>query len=265
MMQAFLSGKRLLAMLVFFLAFGMGGKTWPAVKNPSCPPKETVTQGIQKTFPHLSFEILKVEESELKGLCQVRVKNNGRIHLVYTDPRGEFLITGNLFDTKSGKNLTQENLQVLNRLGPEDLKQLESLVAFSLGKGKRTIFLVTDPQCPYCKQAENLLKKWLDKEDLTVRFILFPLESYKGSKEQSISVICDNKGVEGFDSGYRSDNQCNEGIKKIEATALFMRNKGITSTPTLIFSDGIYLIGAPNEETLRNRLLQATAGGRNKP
>lgn len=226
-------------------------------KSPACPPKEKVQQGLQKAFPRLSFEILQIEDSEMEALCQARIKSNGRIHLLYTDRRGDFLITGNLHEMKSGRNITQENLLVLNRFGPEDLKQLESLTSFTLGRGKKTIYLVTDPQCPYCKQAENLLKRMIEKEDLTVRFVLFPLESYKGSREQCISVICDNKGIEGFDSGYRSDNQCQEGIKKIENTALFLSNKGIHSTPTLIFSDGIVLIGSPSEEVLRNRLRQA--------
>jgi thiol:disulfide interchange protein DsbC len=262
MMNPLKRGKTFLTLVAFLLLGSIGGQALPAAKTPPCPSPEKVWQGLQKAFPKVPFEILKVEPSETDALCQVRVRNNGRIHLVYTDRSGNFLITGNLLEMKSGRNVTQENLMVLNRLGADDLKQLDSLTAFSLGRGRRTIYLVTDPQCPYCKQAENLLKKMVEKEDLTVRFILFPLESYKGSREQCISVICDQKGIEGFDSGYRSDNQCPEGIKKIESTASFLKTKGIQSTPTLIFFDGIYLIGAPSEETFQNRLKQATGGSK---
>jgi thiol:disulfide interchange protein DsbC len=141
-----------------------------------------------------------------------------------------------------------------NRLSPEEMRQLESLSPFHLGNGKKVIYLVTDPQCPYCKQAEALLKKMAAKEDLQVRFLLFPLDSHKGAKEQCIAVVCDNKGLEGFDSGYQSGNQCAEGQKKIDNTIAFLQKKGITSTPTFIFSNGLYISGLLSEEDLRTRL-----------
>ncbi len=239
------------AVAIGFLALG-----WfiPGNGSAACPTKEKIHQGLQRTFPKAQLEIIKIGPSEMKGLCQVQIKSQGRHHLIYTDPGGNFVLAGNLHDLKTGKNLTQENQLVLNRLSPEELQQLDSLTAFTLGRGKKTIFLVTDPQCPYCKQAESLLKKMVEKEDLLVRFILFPLESYKGSREQCISVICDNKGIEGFDSNYRSDNQCPEGIKKIEAASAFLLKRGINSTPTLILPDGITLAGLPTEEMLRSRL-----------
>ena len=168
--------------------------------------------------------------------------------------RGIFCSAGNLHEAITGRNLTQETVQLLNRLTPEELHQLESLTAFTLGQGKKVVYLVTDPQCPFCKQAESLVKKLIPKEDLSVRFIFFPLESHKGAREQCISVLCDHKGIEGFDSGYRSDNQCSEGIKKVDNTIAFLQKKGIASTPTFIFMDGIYQSGVPTEEVLRNRL-----------
>lgn len=243
-----------LPLTVFSLLVWQSEMVYPASRAAKCPQKEKIQQGIQKAFPKLQFEIVKISPSESRNLCQIQIKTGSRQHLLYTDPRGDFILTGNLHELNTGRNLTQENLLVLNRLSAEEIQQLEPLTAFTLGRGKKTAFLVTDPQCPYCRQAESLLKKVAEKEDIQVRFILFPLESYKGSREQCISVICDNKGIEGFDSGYRSENQCPEGIKKIENTAAFMQKKGINSTPTLIYMDGIYQAGLPSEEALRNRL-----------
>jgi protein-disulfide isomerase len=34
----------------------------------------------------------------------------------------------------------------------------------------------------------------------------------------------------------------------------FLQKKGINSTPTFIFMDGIYLVGLPSEEMLRSKL-----------
>jgi thiol:disulfide interchange protein DsbC len=229
-------------------------KTEAAKPLPQCPPKEKLQEGIQKTFPKLQFEIIQIDPSRMKGLCQVQLKIGAQNHLLYADAQGEFALAGNLHELKTGKNLTQEALQILNRLTSEELQQLESLTAFTLGQGKKVVYLVTDPQCPYCKQAESLLKKLVEKEDLMVRFLFFPLDSHKGAREQCISILCDNKGIEGFDSGYRSENQCPEGIKKVDSTITFIQKKGINSTPTFIFMDGIHLSGSLNEDSLLNRL-----------
>jgi thiol:disulfide interchange protein DsbC len=240
---------------VVFLGLILWG--WSA--NPSsalaqCPPKEKIREGIQKTFPKFQFEIIRMEPSKAKGLCQVQLKVGAQNHLVYTDAQGEFLLTGNLHELRTGRNLTQEAFQMLNRLNPEELQQLDSLAAFTLGQGKKVVYLVTDPQCPYCKQAEPLLKKLVENENLSVRFLFFPLDSHQGAREQCISILCDNKGIEGYDSGYRSENQCPEGIKKVNDMTAFMQKKGLNSTPTFIFMDGTYLSGLPSEEVLRDRL-----------
>ncbi|MBI4767651.1 MAG: hypothetical protein HY787_24160, partial [Deltaproteobacteria bacterium] len=93
--------------------------------------------------------------------------------------------------------------------------------------------------------------------NLSVRFLFFPLDSHKGAREQCISILCDHKGIEGFDSGYRSNNQCSEGTQKVDNTIAFLKKKGINSTPTFIFMDGIFQSGVPTEEVFRNRLEQS--------
>jgi len=232
-----------------------GCSAFTASVSARCPPKEKLQRGIQKTFPKLQFEITKISPSEVPGLCQIQMKIGAQMHLLYADSQGDFVLAGNLHELKTGRNLTQETVQLLNRLTPEELLQIEPLTTFTLGQGKKVVYLATDPQCPYCQQAEILLKKLLvEKEELQVRFLFFPLDSHQGAKEQCISILCDNKGIEGFDSGYQSGNQCPEGIKKVNNTTAFLQKKGINSTPTFIFMDGIYLVGLPSEEVLRSKL-----------
>jgi thiol:disulfide interchange protein DsbC len=217
-----------------------------------CPSLDKIQGALKKLFPNV--EAGAIQPSEVKGLCQVQVKLGGQIRLLYADGPGDFFLLGNLIEAKSGRNLTMEATQLLNRLGADDLHHLEALTAFSLGKGDKVLYLVTDPQCPYCKQAEALIKKIADKGELTVRFIFFPLPSHKGAKEQCISIICDKKGLEGLEKGYKSENQCADGVKKVDESMAFLQKKGIASTPTFIFSDGIVHPGLMTEEALRQRL-----------
>jgi thiol:disulfide interchange protein DsbC len=223
-----------------------------------CPTPDKIQGYLKKLFPNV--EAGAIQPSEVKGLCQAQVKMGAQIRLLYVDGQGEFFFLGNLIEAKSGRNLTMEATQLLNRLGADDLRQLEALTAFSLGKGDKVLFFVTDPQCPYCKQAEAIVKKIAEKGELTVRFIFFPLASHKGAKEQCISIICDKKGLEGLEKGYKSENQCADGLKKVDESLAFLNKKGIASTPTFIFSDGIVHPGLMSEEALRQRLGLPPAG-----
>jgi thiol:disulfide interchange protein DsbC len=90
--------------------------------------------------------------------------------------------------------------------------------------------------------------------EIETHFILYPLSFHKNAKEQCISIICDKKGIQGLESEYQSENQCASGKNKVEATILFMKEKGITGTPGYIFTDGIIHTGLLREPNLRERL-----------
>ena len=243
--------QRLIVYLTMLLVSCLVGGTVQV--SAQCPTPDKIQGSLKKLIPNA--ELGAIQPSEVKGLCQVQLKLGAQIRLLYVDGPGEFFMAGgSLIEAKSGRNLTMEATQLLNRLGAEDLRQLEALTAFTLGKGDKVLYFVTDPQCPYCKQAEAILKKMTDKGELTVRFIFFPLPSHKGAKEQCISIICDKKGLEGLEKGYKSENQCAEGVKKVDESLAFLQKKGIASTPTFIFSDGIVSAGLMPEEALRQRL-----------
>jgi thiol:disulfide interchange protein DsbC len=63
---------------------------------------------------------------------------------------------------------------------PETDKSIQSIkegISFSYGSGKKEIYLVTDPQCPYCVKFEKKSKGKLS--DYTVHVILYPLAFHK--------------------------------------------------------------------------------------
>lgn len=83
---------------------------------------------------------------------------------------------------------------------------------------------------------------------------MFPLAMHKGAREQCIAVICDKKGFDDLESGYKSDNQCAEGAKMVDGTIALLSGKGISGTPTYIFPDGRTQSGVLEVEVLRQRL-----------
>jgi thiol:disulfide interchange protein DsbC len=232
--------------LVFFLVVSQ-------VMCDECPSKKDLLERIQPIVKR-DVEIRGIRSTAYKGLCEIHVRISGRDNIMYTNPENEFFVFGHLIESKTGENLTREALEKYTKLSPKEVQKLKSYTAFSIGKGPVEVFYVTDPQCPYCKKGEAILKKLAENKEIRTHFILYPLSFHKNAKEQCISIICDNKGVEGLESEYQSENQCETGKNKIEATILFMKEKGITGTPGYIFTDGIIHTGLLREPNLRERL-----------
>lgn len=90
--------------------------------------------------------------------------------------------------------------------------------------------------------------------EIEVRVLMFPLDSHPEAKNQCIAVICDKKSFRELHENYTSDNQCEEGTSRVAETIAFLRSKGISSTPTYIFSDGLFQSGALDATQLRLRL-----------
>jgi len=219
----------------------------------SCPSEKDLLERIQPIVKR-DIEIRGIRPTAYKGLCEIHVRIGGRDNIMYTNSDNEFFVFGQLIESKTGENLTREALEKYTKLSPNEIKKLKSYTAFSIGKGPVEVYYVTDPQCPYCKKGEEILKQLAEAGEIQTHFILYPLSFHKNAKEQCISIVCDKKGIEGLEAEYQSENQCTKGKNLIETTILYMKEKGITGTPGYIFTDGIIHTGLLREPDLRERL-----------
>ncbi|MGC9108883.1 MAG: DsbC family protein [Caldimicrobium sp.] len=205
-----------------------------------CPKLEDLQKTINNIQQGIHLE--KVSPTPIHGLCEVVVKvSDSDRGIFYTDSQGKYVITGNIIELSSMKNLTGERLASLNKkvLPKETLAELEKYVAFTVGTSPNYVYLITDPDCPYCKKAEAILEELIKSGKLTVKVILFPLEPlHPQAKAKAISIFCDKKGFEGLKAGYLSNNQCAEGKSLVEESINFMQKIGVRGTPTFVFPDG---------------------------
>jgi glutaredoxin len=73
-------------------------------------------------------------------------------------------------------------------INPEFKKTIDELVSFKVGSGAENIYIVTDPECPYCKKYEASLKPLKELESsYTINYIFLPLESLGHNKARSMS------------------------------------------------------------------------------
>jgi len=246
--------------LKFVRRFLPGLMLWPFLLVPAfgqCPTPDAVLKGLA-IFPAKGLQVVTVRPTAYTEICEVHVRVQNRDQIIYVGSKGDFFVMGQLYDAASGRNLTRSAIEAVTLFSPEEMLQLKELTAFSIGNSGRTLYYATDPNCTYCKAGAEILKKLAADGELQVNFLLFPLST--NSKEQSVSVLCDGKSLHEFEGGYRSDNQCPEGVVKIDKTVNLLKQKGIGGTPTYIFPDARFHSGLLKEAELRSRLGLPSSG-----
>ena len=197
-----------------------------------------IRKNLAERIPQLQ-KIDEVSKSAMPGLFEIRV--NGT-EIYYTDGEGNFLLQGNLIDTRQRRNLTEERVDKLNAISFDALP-LKDAFTIVRGTGKRKLAVFEDPNCGYCKRFERDLQK---VDNVTIHMFLYPILS-ADSNEKSKNIWCAKDRVKAWQDWMVRDKvaataSCD--ISAIERNVEIGRKHKITGTPTLIFADGTRVPGA---------------------
>jgi thiol:disulfide interchange protein DsbC len=176
-----------------------------------------------------------VQPAPVPGLYEVRFRNEDGVQVLYTDASGKFVIAGDIYDSDSDRNLTEERRRKLSAISFDALP-LDLAVKVKRGNGKRTLAVFADPYCPACRQFEHVLA---ETKDITIYYFMFPVIR-PDLTEQSRAVWCaPDRAKAWIDLAMRhkppSPAVCSDPINKILELGRSLR---IASTPTLFFANG---------------------------
>jgi thiol:disulfide interchange protein DsbC len=231
------------ALMLFGLAAGAADKDLaPTVSNAAKAVPPAVDSALRKNLPERMPNFPQIDEisrTPIAGMYEVRIGTD----LFYTDAEGNYIINGEMMDTRSRRNLTEERT---NKLLAIDFGALPSKDAFVIvrGNGKRKLAVFEDPNCGYCKRFEGDLQKI---DNVTVFMYLYPILG-PDSIEKSKAVWCaKDRGRSWQDWMVRGvalprETGCDIGV--LARNTEFGRKHKITGTPTLIFADGSRVPGA---------------------
>ena len=197
-----------------------------------------IRKNLAERLPNLP-KIEEVTKTPMNGLYEIRVSDND---IFYTDAEGNFLLQGNLIDTKAKRNLTEERTAKLSAI---DFSTLPIKDAFTQvrGNGKRQLAVFEDPNCGYCKRFERDLQK---VTDVTIHTFLIPILS-QDSAEKSKNIWCakdKNKAWLDWMVRDQQPTKANCDASALERNLTFSKKHKITGTPTLFFADGSRVPGA---------------------
>jgi thiol:disulfide interchange protein DsbC len=218
---------------------------------PSFAQEATIRKNLLERLPAFS-KIDEVSKTPMSGLFEIRVNDSD---IFYTDAEGNFLIQGNLIDTKAKRNLTEERVEKLSAI---DFNTLPIKDAFTIvrGNGKRKMAVFEDPNCGYCKRFERDMQK---VSDVTVYMFLYPILS-PDSTDKSKSIWCaKDKGKVWQDLMVRDQPvpKASCDTTALERNIDFGKKHKVTGTPTLFFADGSRVPGAVNAQQVEKFLADA--------
>lgn len=209
--------------------------------------ESTIRKALAERIPQLE-KIDEVLPTPMKGLYEVRVGTD----VFYTDAKGNYLIQGELIDTKARRNLTEDRI---NKLSAVDFAALPLKDAFTIvhGDGKRKVAVFEDPNCGYCKRFE---KDMQNVDNVTIYLFLYPILS-PDSAEKSRNIWCAKDRVAAWHDHMLRDKapaaaSCDTAA--LQRNLAFGRKHKITGTPTLIFTDGSRVPGAIGAQEVDKRL-----------
>lgn len=213
----------------------------------------SVKKAVEAAYP--KFKVEKVTKTPYAGLYEVFM--GGQI--IYTDEKLSFLIAeGRLVDPKTKKDITGERLEELTKIDFSTLP-LNQAIKVVKGDGSRKLVVFSDVDCPYCKRLER--NELSNITDVTIYTFLYPIEQlHPDAANKSKSIWCAKDRVKAWEDWILRDQlasstgSCDVPLEKVGELA---RKIGVTSTPTLIFSDGKRMLGAQPYKEIERMLSAA--------
>lgn len=201
----------------------------------------------------------EVRATPVAGLFEVRY---GGSEILYSDLRGDTIVTGSMIDTRSRVDLTEARIEKLLAIDFERLPFKDAIV-IKQGNGSRRMAVFVDPNCGYCKAFERDLA---GIKDVTVYTFLIPILG-PDSSAKSRDIWC-TKDAPAAWRAWMIDGQlpnkaaaaCDTGA--IERNVEFARRQKINGTPAVLFTDGTRKPGALPAATVEKLLATAAAAAK---
>ncbi len=209
-----------------------------------------IRQALAQRLPQLKA-IDEIKPAGVAGLYEVRVNGS---EIYYTDAKGDFLIDGQIIETKTRRNITEDRIAKLTAI-PFDSLPIKDAFTLVRGNGQRKMAVFEDPNCGYCKRFERDLQK---VDNVTVYLFLYPVLGPDSVKKSQDIWCAKDRAVAWQDWMLReqaagaANAACDTGA--VARNVELGRKYKITGTPTLLFVNGARVPGAVDNARVEQAL-----------
>ncbi len=237
---------------------------------------------LAKQVPPLPGEAKIVYKKEQGVLCEVVLAMDGKLVPLYVGK--DFVLVGKLFRDK--KFITGETIDALKDVASrerieanekkalkkekrkayfkQNLKVLEDLTLFSFkpAKADKFLYVVTDPNCYYCKELMPDLEMLAMENHLEIKVIVFPVLGPK-SRNMAVQAICEKYSYEDYEQiQYQPDTPgCSQADLLLKKTMPFFSGAGLSGVPVVISGDGTWVVEGNDIAQVKQHLGLASDDG----
>ena len=164
-----------------------------------------------------------------------------------------WIFGGVFYDMKNQIDLTAPMKKLAQMVDVSKLP-VENAITREVGKSENTLFVFTDPRCPFCKKLEAELMKL---ENVRIHTFLTPLTSlHPDAKEVSARILCAKDKAKAFEDFMLKGKEISEPAQcqtTLEANERLLTELGIKGTPTIFFENGERATGALSAEAIQKK------------
>jgi thiol:disulfide interchange protein DsbG len=200
------------------------------------------------------------------GLQGYAARYNGQGIALYLTPDGEHVLIGTLLDA-SGEDLTQAPLEklVYEPMGKEMWQRLESStwIADGSADAQRTVYVFSDPNCPFCNLFWKQARPWVEAGDVQLRHVMVGmLRPDSAGKSAALLVAEDPEAALNAHEAAGKASQLKpvgtispKVVEELEANLALMGEMGASATPAIYYLDEEGRLqqqqGAPRPDSLK--------------
>ena len=199
------------------------------------------------------------------GLQGYAARYNGQGVALYLTADGEHVLVGSLLNAQ-GEDLSREPLETLvhEPQGKAMLGKLEgsSWIADGSASAPRTVYMFSDPNCPYCSMFWKQARPWVEAGDVQVRHVMVGiLRQDSVAKAAALLTAKDQQAaLHAHESAGKASTL--QGLEKIpgaiqqqlDNNLALMTEMGASATPAIFYQDENgrlrQQLGAPRPEVL---------------
>jgi thiol:disulfide interchange protein DsbC len=235
--------KYLTLITLFLLHPALSAQTATAVETPEKPATETTTKSpVPSAIKEALAQLLNQEAqkaivvpSPIKGLYEVTINSE----VLYITADGQHLVTGNIIDAKTRKNLTDSKRDTLRAKAIDTVAEKEMVIFSPEQDTQYTVNVFTDVDCGYCAKFHQEVAE-LNKAGVKIRYLAFPRAGL-GSEtyNKMVSVWCAKDPQQAITDAkarrHVPTQTCDNPVRKEYELG---KSIGISGTPALVLSDG---------------------------
>ena len=210
----------------------------------------------------IGVTVKSVKPAPANGLFEILLEKDGKPGLLFIDYGKKHLIQGMMVKLPELKPVAahQQDFPQPKQIISVDpgTIPLKNSIIIGNPKGAKKLYVLTDPDCPYCRTFHSELKKLAKTApDVAIHIMLFPLPMHPAAYDKSRTVI-ETRNLQHLDKifeGKEVPKPTKESSKAaVDEIIKFANANGISGTPTMVMPDGKIMVGGRDAESLKKLL-----------